>query len=70
MLTCSCIRKLFKKKIKTYDNSIDKDEYYENNNNNKLSYDITSIPEEETEKNIILNKPNHVLTIDDFNESP
>ena len=36
---------------------------------NKISYDITSIPEEETEKNIILNKPNRILTIDDFNES-
>lgn len=69
MFACSCIKSLFKKKVKTYDNSINKDEYYENKDN-KLSYDITPIPEEEIEKNIIINKPNHILTIDDFNEWP
>ena len=73
MFTCSCIRKLFKKKVKSYDNSIYKDEFYEYANNNKISYDITCILEEEEEQeeeqNIILNKNPNILTIDDFNES-
>ena len=73
MFTCSYIRNLFKKKNKRHDNSINKDEYYEYNNN-KISYDITSIPEEEEEEkkeeNIIINKNSNILTIDDFNEWP
>ena len=69
MFTCSCIRKFFLKKQSLNDNTICVDDNFEYNNN-KLSYDITPIPEEEEEEiNIIINKNPNILTIDDFNES-
>ena len=69
MFTCSCIRKFFLKKQNLNDNTTCVDDNFEYNN--KLSYDITPIPEEEEEQeiNIIINKNPNILTIDDFNES-
>ena len=67
MFTCSCIRKLFKKKQKKHDNDND------DNNNNKITYDITPIPEEEeSQENVVFDKKEfkNIYTVDDFNEWP
>ena len=71
MFTCSCIRKLFRKKQKLHviDDNVENDD---NDYNYKITYDITPIQEEEEEEeeiNIIINKNPNILTIDDFNES-
>ena len=66
MFTCSCIRKLFRKKQKTLYND-------DNHDNNKITYDITPIPEEEeNEENVVFDKKEfkNIYTIDDFNEWP